>query len=834
MHYSRITLWLGSRVALWSGTLLALSVIGALVSLGWYQHASILKADLARAELMARVLDDNATRTIETVSVVLDSVSEKLTSKTASLDEARANSALADIRANFPVLRDLAVLNEDGQVLASSSDADIHAVLDQGRLGPWPAAGREKLGAFVSARGLSDLVAGNSRQVPPGVGVIPLLRTIQWRSGQQLLLLALINPGGFTNFQAMTLGDTGSAAMLLSYTGELLAASSEAMPVPGSQLNWHPVFRHYLPHQEYASYLGQGVDAGKKIVAFRVSRLLPLVVVVEQPYAETVTHWIAVMRGFGLVGACFIAFVVITVMAAQRSLRVRESVRKELDTVQIQVAQREQEMSVLVKSVQELIFRTDDKGIVTFVNERWTEMTGEPRQVALRRHFSELVESEDRAVVAALFEHDEISRVSTASAVIRAHNGAERHMEIFVAPLRGPAGITGFAGSAMNVTSRWLAQQALRQQLAFTELLLEISPQPICMFNNTGRYQMVNRAWENFIGFPRAEVVGLTSSEFMSPREAAIHDENNAALLQNAGQVRYEAQALHRDGRRRDVVIAKVPVSGENGLAVGILCTLIDVSEFREAERAIFEAKELAEEASRAKTEFISNISHELRTPLQSILGFSELGLVRGGGQPQFKGMFLDINSAGHRMLALVNDLLDLSKFDSLLELGDISDEGCIDLSQALRSVLNELSPQVLNRGVRVQLDLDPVPLPAAIPPFRFEQIMRNIVANAIKFSPIGASIFVRGERSNHGEVHFSVRDHGPGIPVNELDKIFEAFHQSSLTKDGSGGTGLGLAISRKIAKAYGGRIEAANMLGSGAVFSVYLPSCELTQGTEV
>ena len=212
----------------------------------------------------------------------------------------------------------------------------------------------------------------------------------------------------------------------------------------------------------------------------------------------------------------------------------------------------------------------------------------------------------------------------------------------------------------------------------------------------------------------------------------------------------------------------------------------------------------------------------ELRTPLQSIIGFSELGAVRGRQHEKLAAMFTDIHAAGQRMLALVNDLLDVSKIESTV--GTFHLERT-DVRPLVREVVRELEPLLAARRLHVALTLSDVPLVAKVDPLRFQQVVRNVIANALKFSPERAAIDVVAELTADSRIALSVRDRGPGIPPAELEKIFEAFVQSSKTKQGSGGTGLGLAICRKIVEAHGGRIQAENAEGGGSRFTIWLPA---------
>ena len=226
-------------------------------------------------------------------------------------------------------------------------------------------------------------------------------------------------------------------------------------------------------------------------------------------------------------------------------------------------------------------------------------------------------------------------------------------------------------------------------------------------------------------------------------------------------------------------------------------------------------------ESARIKAEFIANVSHELRTPLQSILGFSELGVMQSGQNSRMMGMFSDIHRSGQRMLALVNDLLDISKIESTF-----SDSICsqADARDLVHDVERELAPLLRARQVGLDLKLPEQALMIQADVTRIHQVLRNVVANALKFSSPGQRITIGLEPVRADSLLFYVQDQGCGIPQDELENIFEPFVQSSFTKDGSGGTGLGLAICRQIVQVHGGTIHAENIAAGGAIFYINLP----------
>lgn len=321
------------------------------------------------------------------------------------------------------------------------------------------------------------------------------------------------------------------------------------------------------------------------------------------------------------------------------------------------------------------------------------------------------------------------------------------------------------------------------------------------------------------MGLSRARVLGLRNIDFLPPQEAQTYDASNDQLLHEGSGVRYEERVRRPDGSYRDVQVTKVLVTSNRNRPIGILIVKMDITEF-------LAARDLAEEASRSKSEFVANISHELRTPLQSILGFSELGMLRGRPHEKLAAMFSDIHAAGQRMLVLVNDLLDIAKIESTV--GAFHFER-IDVRDLIDDVATELALLLGRKRLDLRLQLGRAPLVAKVDPSRFQQVVRNVLANAVKFSPEGSAIDITADTPDDDSIHIQVRDQGPGIPPAELEAVFQAFVQSSQTRDGSGGTGLGLAICRKIVTAHGGRIHATNAPGGGTVFHIVLPTAGYT-----
>ena len=331
----------------------------------------------------------------------------------------------------------------------------------------------------------------------------------------------------------------------------------------------------------------------------------------------------------------------------------------------------------------------------------------------------------------------------------------------------------------------------------------------------------------NIPDITRPDDVGKARWELADPAmDPARWDAHKAVLTARLPFRDFRWERIGIDGRRHYMSTSGDPIFDEAGDFVGYHGTGRDVTADVEIAEVLRSAKERAEAASRAKSEFLRNMSHELRTPLHAIIGFSELIRDRSGGPigevyREWAGEILD---SGRHLLELINDVLDLSRIDT--DRYEISDDN-VDLEIVARACRGLLRKQA--EANQVQVDCEIADAIVLADRRAVKQITLNLLANAVKFTRAGGIVTIRTECAGNGELALVVTDSGIGIDPAVLGTLGEPFTQvdSSLRRK-YGGTGLGLTISRKLAGMHGGTLTIESELGQGTTVRVYFPAARV------
>ena len=386
----------------------------------------------------------------------------------------------------------------------------------------------------------------------------------------------------------------------------------------------------------------------------------------------------------------------------------------------------------------------------------------------------------------------------------------------------------GFAKVTRDLTERRAAEEALRiSEERFRLLVQNVRDYGIFMLDPTGHIVSWNEGAERIKGYSANEIIGKHFSAFY-PQDDIDNDKPGMELrvASRVGRFEDEGWRLRKDGTLFWANVVITALRNPDGELIGFAKVTRDLTERRAAEqRALADARQIAEvEASnRTKNEFLATMSHELRTPLNAIGGYTELIEMGVGGPVSDRQRdYLDrIRIAQQHLLALINDLLNYNKIES----GKLTYElGPVQLTLVVHRVLTLLEPQAAARNITLKGSC-PEKVIAMADRAKVEQIVVNLVSNAVKFTPPGGSISI--DCKTHGDHAFvAVSDTGPGIPADKLEAIFEPFVQlgRSLSQIQEG-TGLGLSISRDLARAMSGDVTVFSTVGVGSTFTLVLPT---------
>jgi PAS domain S-box-containing protein len=361
--------------------------------------------------------------------------------------------------------------------------------------------------------------------------------------------------------------------------------------------------------------------------------------------------------------------------------------------------------------------------------------------------------------------------------------------------------------------------------------LFEVSPDAILEVDHEGTIRLVNEEAERLFGWPRKELIGRRVEELLPERYKGAHLTHRGHYhdhpLKRPMGSGLDLWARKADGTEIQVDIKLSPIQTDDGLR--IICVVRDITDRRRSEEQIRSLNENlerrnreVEHANQLKSEFLASMSHELRTPLNAILGFSDLLQEQSAGEVNEKQQhYLNhISHGARRLLTLINDILNLSK----IEAGrmDLRLEKLL-LPDDIEEVFTAVRPLAAAKGQHLDIHVSPG-LELHADKSRFKQILENLLGNAVKFTPAGGSITV--EANTDGTLlRLDVRDTGIGIPPDEIETIFETFHQAAATTKGiREGTGLGLAITKRLVELHRGRIWVESEVGQGSQFSVEMP----------
>jgi PAS domain S-box-containing protein len=408
---------------------------------------------------------------------------------------------------------------------------------------------------------------------------------------------------------------------------------------------------------------------------------------------------------------------------------------------------------------------------------------------------------------------------------------------------------TRVIGTVQDITARREAELALRESQAEARKLSLVASKtdsPVLIGSPDGRIEWANEAFCRVMEYSLDEVVGKNPAHFMVGPDTNSRTVARIRAAMARGQgISTDVVNYSKSGRKYHLHIEIQPVRGANGQIENFIAVETDITARVETEQQLRRAKQEADEASRAKSEFLASMSHEIRTPMNGVIGMTSL-LMETSLTHEQRDFVNTIRTSGEALLTIINDILDFSKIESgRMELERAPFELPLCVEEALDLFALQASSKKLELGYYLAPD---IPTWVMGDVTRLRQVIVNLVNNAVKFTPSGSiSLEIRratreptplgfdpGLKPDPNRVilEFTVRDTGIGIPADRLDRLFKAFSQvDSSTTRKYGGTGLGLAISQRLCQLMGGNIRVESKPGEGSAF-IFTIQTEAAPGT--
>lgn len=481
----------------------------------------------------------------------------------------------------------------------------------------------------------------------------------------------------------------------------------------------------------------------------------------------------------------------------------------------------------LVETLPLCVYRKDRAGRFTFGNQRFCRTLNLPLESIRGKTDFDFYPTD----LAAKYRNDDLEVMDTRKVFEDIEenqhpNGETTYVQILKTPVYDHQGhVVGTQGTFWDITARMRAEQ---ERDRFFTLSLDM----LCIANFDGYFTRLNPAWERTIGFRNEELLSRPYLTFVhaDDQQATFAQANH--LAQGASVVAFENRYRCKDGSYKWLLWTAVPFPEQQI----IYAVAHDITNRKRVEVELHKAKETAEAANRAKSEFLANVSHEIRTPMNGIIGMTELALDTKLTAEQREYLEM-VQASADALLVVINDILDFSKIEAgKLQLDLVEFHLRDRIGDTIKTLGLRAYQKNLELACHIKADVPDVLLGD---PGRLRQVLVNLVGNAIKFTESGEVIVhveLASQSNGHIVLHFSVTDTGIGIPFDKQGMIFEAFAQvDGSTTRKYGGTGLGLTIAAQLVQLMNGRIWVDSEVGRGSTFHFTarfdIPTCPTLPG---
>ncbi len=397
-------------------------------------------------------------------------------------------------------------------------------------------------------------------------------------------------------------------------------------------------------------------------------------------------------------------------------------------------------------------------------------------------------------------------------------DGTEFWGLVNMSPIVAEDDVPYYDGTILDITDKKIAEN----ELMLFSAAIDHTPTGVVITDRWGKITYANPYFTKLTGYNIDEILGTKIERY-----GVVNDTESAATwgrLISGSVWKGELNFRNKLGKVLTELTSVAPIRNEKGDIQNIVILTEDITERKHAEIATLEAKEKAEEATRAKEQFLSTMSHELRTPMNSVIGISNILLDENPRPDQVENLNI-LKFSAINLLAIINDILDLSKIEAG-KMEFLKED--FDLHYTLINIKRAHAFKAEEKGIKILLQVDEnLPNILKGDAHRLNQVLNNLVSNAVKFTEQGTvnlHVGIDAETEEEVKLKITIADTGIGIPNDKLEYIFQSFGQASAeTAQKYGGTGLGLAITQKLVLLQGGDIQVSSKLGKGTTFTVGL-----------
>ena len=511
-----------------------------------------------------------------------------------------------------------------------------------------------------------------------------------------------------------------------------------------------------------------------------------------------------------------------TILEAELARGAERARAREAERARRELADQTELQRQLLRTTHQGYWFIDTEGRTTDLNPAMCHLLGREREQVIGRHAREFFDEAGRGVLERELGRRRRGATGAYEIDIVRPDGSHVHCLNNATPLFASDGSpVGSVGLWTDITQQKRTEQSLRTHAWLVNAITE----PVSLIGEDRAYLMVNDAWcaatgiarEDALGRPVAQVMGMRR---FSPGHASALEE--CFTSGRPRRVRFEVEMQGRGRRLLETLYYPYHDAASGIRCVGALSQ--DVTLAAQAQDALVEARDEAQRANRAKSQFLAQMSHELRTPMNAIVGFGQLleNDPRHALPAHQHRYVQEVLRAARHLLGLMNELLDLGR----IEAGNLTVECMpVPLAAMVDECLALVRPLAQSREIEVQASVSATDAVMA-DPMRLRQVLLNLLGNAVKYNRAGGQVRVRTRREG-GDLVLAVEDTGPGLEPHQLARLFQPFERLGAERGSVEGTGIGLALSRRLVEAMDGRIGVDSEPGRGSVFWLALPAAD-------